>query len=417
MTAVEELDKQIKEAQKQVDDVTEERKQSLEVEKGFAMQRLKDEEKQKHAESDRKKEARKMKDAILQEEGLKKAIEDSKGLFENARKIAEAELEEEIQHAKDEEMKRCVDDMESQIASASGGFDKDIAKVRREMEKARNALAKLDAKMATLEIEYKALTADEAAQTEAVKREASSSGGPPDVVSMIASIKAQNKRRAAEAHLLALSMASEEVDDIMSPEFEHATQALLGNRTDPKYRKTAEEWSKLTRQVTGLADALYSEPSEAPFYEHNERTHARLGPSIKEYIRDKNRRLLEHWTELAQEYSVRRHLYDKQQSKKAKKIKRGSVSVGGRKSILGVADKTGLERGGTERGSNVLESGGRSSNNPYRRARRGNEVRSEYEQEQIIAEIAAKEAMEKRITHGGSKLPRQICHLERVSPH
>jgi hypothetical protein len=53
---------------------------------------------------------------------------------------------------------------------------------------------------------------------------------------------------------------------------------------------------------------------------------------------------------------------------------------------------------------------GRSSN-PYRRARG---VRSEYEQEQIIAELAAKEAMEKRIAFGGCKPTPQIHTLEKV---
>jgi hypothetical protein len=63
----------------------------------------------------------------------------------------------------------------------------------------------------------------------------------------------------------------------------------------------------------------------------------------------------------------------------------------------------------------ILEpAGSRASTNPYRRARRGNEVRSEYEQEQIIAEIAAKEALEKRILFGGSDLPRQVGSLERA---
>jgi hypothetical protein len=120
-------------------------------------------------------------------------------------------------------------------------------------------------------------------------------------------------------------------------------------------------------------------------------------------------RLVNYWTELAEEYEVRKLLYDKQQSKLAKKGKQRGVSVSSRKSIL---EKT-SERSSVDAGGVILESG-RSSNNPYRRARRGNEVRSEYEQEQIIAEITAKEAMEKRIKHGGSKLPRQICRLERV---
>jgi hypothetical protein len=87
---------------------------------------------------------------------------------------------------------------------------------------------------------------------------------------------------------------------------------------------------------------------------------------------------------------VRKLLYDKQKSKLAKKGKQRGVSVSSRKSIL---EKT-SERSSARAGGVILESG-RLSNNPYRRARQGNEVRSE--------------AMEKLIKHGRSKLSRHIC--------
>jgi hypothetical protein len=110
--------------------------------------------------------------------------------------------------------------------------------------------------------------------------------------------------------------------------------------------------------------------------------------------------------QLAEEYEYRRTLYDKQLHSgiQAKDKPRKSMSVPVRHSILQGGKPT----------QPILESGAsRVSTNPYRRARRGNEVRSEYEQEQIIAEIAAKEALEKRITFGGTDLPRQIGSLER----
>ena len=79
----------------------------------------------------------------------------------------------------------------------------------------------------------------------------------------------------------------------------------------------------------------------------------------------------------------------------------------------------------TEWKNSLLNSIMRNSGNQYRRPRRGaclgswnssirsDIVRSDYEQEQIIAELTAKETMEKRITQGGSKLPRQQCALEK----
>ena len=163
-------------------------------------------------------------------------------------------------------------------------------------------------------------------------------------------------------------------------------------------------------QVTGQSNALYSEPSETPFYDQIVKNHEVLAPFIKEFIRDKNKRLDKHWTELAEEYEVRKRLYEKQQRKLAKKAK-GSVAVTSRTSI------TGINKEKKEAEEEKPAEPAARSNNPYRRARRGNEVRSEYEQEQIIAEIAAKEAMQKRITHGGTKVPRQIVPLERVSYH
>ena len=416
MKAMAMLDKKIKEAQKQAEEVAEEKKQSLEEEKAemeLEKQRLEEEERRKQQEVLHKKEERRRMEEKLREAGLKKALDNHAEELEKASIEAETAIKDQLEKARKEEKKRCLDDVKTQIELASEGFDKDISKVRRDIEKAKNAASKVDSKLLTIEDDYQSMVVDEEAKAEAVQKE-TSKRGPPDVASIISSITLENKRRATESHLFALSIASHD-DDSTAIEVEEATEDLLELRTDPKYGKTSEEWSELTRQVTGLADALYTEPSEAPYYEHNERTHALLGPSVKEYIRDMNSRLLAHWTELAEEYDVRKHLYDKQQSKKGKKTKRGSVSVGGRKSILGVSDKPGLDRAGADRGTQFLESGGRTSNNPYRRARRGNEVRSESELEQIIAEIAAKEAMEKRITHGGSKLPRQICHMERVS--
>ena len=220
-------------------------------------------------------------------------------------------------------------------------------------------------------------------------------------------IMSENLRKAQQAQVLAYAMASEN---------DEAFDTGSGPK-DPMYGKSFEEWSVLTKQVTGLGDALFSDPSETPYFQQNEHTHALLAPSVKEYIRHYQKKLVEEWTLLAEEYEVRKRLYEKQQRKLAKKARSGSVSVS-RKSIMAgdtESSSTGVAQG-IDR-SNILESGSRSSSNPYRRARRGNEVRSEYEQEQIIAEIAAKEAMEKRITHGGCKVPHQLSCLERVSSY
>jgi hypothetical protein len=409
MKAVAELDKKIKEAQKVSDQAAEERKHMLkeeEAEQEREVKRSEENEKRKKEERDRQEEEQKEQEKELRVCGLQKAIEDQQGLFDEARKKAEEELADLIQQAQDDEKKRCVVDMASQIERAAETFDKDIAKARRDLEKAKKSALDVEAKVASVEEEYKSMLEGEETRAED-KQRGLSQGGAPNMANLIASINADNKRRAAESQMLSMAMLPGDTDEYdRSPDEAHCQ---LEPTTNPKHKKTTEEWSAMAKQVTGLADALYSDPSDAPYYEHNEHAHSIIGPSVKEYIRDKRMRLVNYWTELAEEYEVRKLLYDKQQSKLAKKGKQRGVSVSSRKSIL---EKT-SERSSVDAGGVILESG-RSSNNPYRRARRGNEVRSEYEQEQIIAEITAKEAMEKRIKHGGSKLPRQICRLERV---
>ena len=414
MKAVAQLDIMIKEVQKESEKLFAEREVSIkeeEAERDLEAKRAEEEEKKIQAARAREAEERKRQEDELRESRLQKALNDKQPVFDEARKRSDDDLEEQIQQAKDDERMRCFEEMESQIMSASSGFDNDISKVRKDLEKARIAVEKAEAKVASVEAEYKTMMQAEEEKAEAQQTD-SAKGGPPSIANLIDSINADNRRRAAEAHALSLSLAFQNDAEYSVDEQEEELELHLSTYTDPKYRKTPEEWSIMAKRVTGLSDAIYTDPSEAPYYEHHEKNHALIGPTVKEYVRDKQRRLLEHWTELAEEYEVRKRLYDKQQSRLAKKGKqRESVSLAGRKSILG--DKA-TDREGSERGANILESSGRTSNNPYRRARRGNEVRSEYEQEQIIAEIAAKEAMERRIAHGGSKLPRQICRLEKV---
>jgi hypothetical protein len=410
MAAVTELEKMIKASQKALEDASTEIgvvRDGEDEEFSKEMEQLEAEEKQRTAERERRAQERKQEGKSQNMICLQKAIKDSAGLLLDARKKLEEELEDQISQAKDDEKRRCYQDMEHQISNAATSFDKDIAKARRDWEKAKPAAAAVDAKVSRVEAQYRALLETKGDDV-AGERGSREGGLPSSTIGVVKSITTENKRKAAEAQLLSLSMLC----DHHEPKSE-TTDDAFQTQTDPLHGKTFEEWIILAKGVTGLSDALYSEPTESPYFENNERMHASIGPSVKEYVRDKRHRLLEQWTQLAEEYEVRKRLYEKQQRKLTKKAQRGSISVAGRKSILG--NNADGERPGFERVGAILESSSRPSNNPYRRARRGNEVRSEYEQDLIIAEIAAKEAMEKRITHGSSKLPRQICRLERVS--
>jgi hypothetical protein len=335
---------------------------------------------------------------------LQKAIDDRQEDFVTARQKFEDECRQKIDQSREDQKRRFEQGLESQISAAQESFDKDIAKARTSVEKAKSSVSRLDAKLAAAETEYQSLLKTTQADTDAQQRERNSSSEVRGMPSLVEQILADNARKAREAQVMTFSMASE--NDTSMGELDS------GGPRDPVFGKSCEEWSVLSKQVTGFSDALYTEPSEAPFYQHHEKIHALLAPIAKEYIRDQKRQLVDYWTVLAEEYEVRKRLYEKQQRKLAKKAQRSSVSVFKKSIFAGDKESTTTAPGG-DKGNIILESG-RSSNNPYRRARRGNEVRSEYEQEQIIAEIAAKEAMERRITHGGCKLPRQISRLERV---
>ena len=405
MAAVTQIETQIKLAQSKFDTAQEEHKQGIH-EEARQEERLRKQLEERDAqlkleEAERRLEEERL-ELELKTQGLVRIMDEHKEEFDCARQEFEHSTREMIQDSK--KTLRQEYDLAAHISRAEQDFEKDITKARNSMEKAKSASLKVEAKLATALAQYEALLAASQTRAESDDMNRTSKRGS-EMLSLAESITAENLRKAQQSQVLAFAMSSEN---------DEAFDTGSGPK-DPTYGKSFEEWSVLTKQVTGLGDALFSDPSETPYFQKNERTHSLLAPSVKEYIRHNQKRLVEEWTLLAEEYEVRKRLYEKQQRKLAKKARSGSVSVSRRSIMAGDSESlpTGVAQG-IDR-SNILESGSRSSSNPYRRARRGNEVRSEYEQEQIIAEIAAKEAMEKRITHGGCKVPHQLSCLERVS--
>jgi hypothetical protein len=411
MAAVATIEKMIKQTQKESEEneeaFTAAKKEERELK---AAEEAKQEEKEKNR---RLEIAKKLEERKKEEDKMKAEVDlqvelETKVRFEAKKKELEEFFDGQLLKAKGEETARCSDDLEARISEASSSLEKGVAKARRDLEKSKNAAEKIGKKLAASETEYRALVESEEKKRKQ-KKAASHKQNFVQIKDIVKSVTEENRRKANEAHMFTFSIAETAINLGCRDDEISTKQKFLEEAKDPKYHKTFEEWSIMARQVTGLSDALYSEPSETPFYDQIQRTHEVIAPLAKEYIRDKNNRLTRHWTELAEEYEVRKRLYEKQQRKLAKKA-RGSFTVTSRPSIIG----TNKEKKETPE-EKPSEPAARSSNNPYRRARRGNEVRSEYEQEQIIAEIAAKEAMERRITHGGSKMPRQILPLERVS--
>ncbi len=288
------------------------------------------------------------------------------------------------------------EELKQQIKLATESFDKDIESTRCQLDQLREELAKTKAQLAAAEVEH-----EEKSKVEEAKRK------PKDTQqsrNLVTNIIAENKRRAAEANMSVFSAVVSEDENQVD---KLAKYGALDEAKDPKFGKTSAEWATLTQQVGGLADALYHEPEETPFFARNQETHAAMEPLIKEFIRDTQTRLTKHWTTLAEEYEFRSKAYKRTRKENEKKGKQRN-SMMARTSIIARTVMPILESTGSPGAA-----AGRTSTNPYRRARRGNEVRSEYEQEQIIAEIAAKEAMEKRIAFGGCKTPRQIGAVER----
>lgn len=409
MAAVTQIESQIKLAQSKLDSAQENYKHTTEEE---ARQEERENKRleEKHAQLTLEKEERAREEQRLERElkaqGLSKALSEHQAKFDDARESHEVQASQKVAAAV--QASKEAYNLDVKVEEAEQNFGKDIVKARTSLEKAKSNSLKVEAKLVTAQSEYETLLEIAKAQEDQSKtRSNGGKGKKGSEMSLLAErIMVENQRKARESQTLGIAMASGS---------DEASGVDTGSR-DPVYGRSFEEWSVMAKQVTGFADALFPDPSDTPYFKKNERDHELLAPSVKEYIRDRKKRLMEEWTVLAEEYEVRKRLYEKQQRKLAKKARSGSVSVS-RKSIM--AGDTESAPSGVAQGidrSNILESGSRTSSNPYRRARRGNEVRSEYEQEQIIAELAAKEAMEKRITHGGCAVTRQVSSLERVSP-
>jgi Myb-like DNA-binding domain len=291
-----------------------------------------------------------------------------------------------VNEALTQEKSRLEAQVEPLVLAASQGFDTQIEKAEADLVDVERTVSDLASTILELESEYQVM----------MERAKESGDGNvfPDTEVVVATILAENRRKAAEAHVL-WQMGPPPPNDLLiddSPDLEL--------RTDPKFGKSVAQWWQETKLVTGFANALYTQPSDNPYYEHNKETHNLLAPIITEFVRDRNRRLMQEWTELAVEYEGRREVF----LEKMEDIVKVRVPVE-RPDIIP-----------KQTGPPVLESrGARPPNpaNPYRRKRRGDEARSDYEQEQIIAQLAAKEAMEQRITFGKVDPPRQIGDFEK----
>jgi len=239
--------------------------------------------------------------------------------YEAEIKKRKADLDEELKKAKEGKKILCDQELEAKVKEATAGMDESISKARNDMEKSKLAAKDMNKKLAKVEKQYKSYVENEKKKKQKKKKLVKKEIIP--VEDVVNSISSENKRKAKEAHALSLSIADPHFG-LHTDDFETLVQHGAQHEVrDPKYKKTFEEWSIMANQVTGLSNSLYSEPSETPYYDHNKRNHASVGLMVKEYVRDKQKRLNKHWLMLAEEYEVRKRLYEKQQRKLAKKHK------------------------------------------------------------------------------------------------
>jgi hypothetical protein len=281
-------------------------------------------------------------------------------------RIVDAEL---LKITKEEEKKQ-REILNEQMIQTADDFDQKIAALREQLDRSTALVKKHDSRLQAIR--------------EKARSEKSLVMGQKEGNCLVSRIIAENRAKASKAHMDSLGSIPDGLTE---------TSGLETIR-DPKLNRTTSEWSTMARQVTGISNALYCEPSEAPYFESNEKKHAAMAPYISEFIKQRGEKLMEHWTELADEYEERRKVFNKKLGKRS------------RKSLSAIPAR---QLPVTQIGGGSTATVGRP--NPYRRARR--EVRSDYEQEKLIEELKLEEAMEKRIQFGGCTVPRQIGALEK----
>ncbi|KAL7564227.1 hypothetical protein ACA910_021651 [Epithemia clementina (nom. ined.)] len=272
-------------------------------------------------------------------------------------------LQEKIEAMQSEVKHIVYEDMELQISAVSDDRDQDIHQARRNLERFSQAATKTTMKLSALESELR------------TKREqAKKSSGhvkPIETSDLVQTILEKNRKKAAEAHVTLFAGTASENDDEKDPS--NPVRDDLETRKDPMEGKTSAEWAEMAQQVTGFADALYTQPCDAPYYAHNMETHKEMKLLVAEYVRSDQEKLNKEWVELATEYEYRRDVFSKKWKKQTSEAKNRNdgqsvTTLVPRQTVFPM-----LESGG---GRPAVQS---SSSNPYRRARRGNEVRTDYD--------------------------------------
>jgi hypothetical protein len=139
-------------AKSKVDEATEdEEKERVKAEKEVVSKGIHEKELQAHQEEEQKRV-----DKEEWEVELKRMLEEQQSDFNDENEKKAADLSERLLAARKEEEQKIQVDTEQQLIAASGIFEKDILKARRDLEKGTQAATKAKSKIAALEADYSA---------------------------------------------------------------------------------------------------------------------------------------------------------------------------------------------------------------------------------------------------------------------
>ena len=275
MQSLKKLDAQIKKSQKDIEVSRQDIEQAEVEEEELRQKAVADAITEAQREVDRKLEKEKeRKVAEEQAHGaeIQLYIEEQTEIYEAEQAKHLSELEEKLKAVKEEEEKKMREGLNEQMITTADNFDRDIDQMKKELEKVTTLVKKTESRLAIVEKDYHEKVV-QSGKEETVELQTK----PADMVSQILS---ENRRRAAEAHVLLPMFVSQ--DEQSESDDSDSDLAMV---TDPLHGKTTSEWAQLARQVQGPADALYSEPSKAPYYSHNEKMFELIAPIVQEHVR------------------------------------------------------------------------------------------------------------------------------------
>lgn len=432
---------------------------------------------QREEEEERKKFEEKMKkeeqERIFNETKLQKSREHQKTKEETLRK-----LQQQLEELLTKKQQQFEQQREIQVAQLEEVWSPKVENKLKALRKAKHNVQKAKSSLATVRFDLSLLkdesNGDDAGEEEeAVKRdeEGEEEEDSVNMPKLLSSVMEENRKRAQQAHwncisaclplphettngicalkpILMLREETNALEGILStPHRNESSQVAIINDDGEEQESfkpvTNKQWTALTRRIMSPVDALYLNPTESLYWDYHEQRHNVLKDLILDQLRRKKRTLYHYWEALATDYIALQNKWKKRRTISANEntpydAELGEPFIAQHNSHPGDDDRLHGESGShnsqmpksankrnsiSAANTATLQASFRRNRRPLRGANSsttafirglGDVVRSEYEQELIIKEITEKEAMEKRIKHGGCSLPRQVSALERV---